>query len=77
MSGAPLLSVQDLSVAFSQGGGQSVAVDHISFDIARGETVALVGESGSGKSMTALTVMRLLPHAARATGRVTFDGIDI
>ncbi|TGQ87969.1 ABC transporter ATP-binding protein [Mesorhizobium sp. M8A.F.Ca.ET.208.01.1.1] len=79
MSGAPLLSVQDLSVAFSQGGGQSVAVDHISFDIARGETVALVGESGSGKSVSALSVLKLLPYpsASHPSGKILFQGTDL
>jgi ABC-type transport system involved in cytochrome bd biosynthesis fused ATPase/permease subunit len=57
----PLLSVQDLSVAFAQGGQTTLAVDRISFDIAKGETVALVGESGSGKSVSALSVLKLLP----------------
>ncbi|AGB42577.1 ABC transporter ATP-binding protein [Mesorhizobium sp. CO1-1-7] len=79
MSDAPLLSVQDLSVAFSQGGGQSVAVDHISFDIARGETVALVGESGSGKSVSALSVLKLLPYpsASHPSGKILFQGADL
>ncbi|AZO56624.1 MULTISPECIES: ABC transporter ATP-binding protein [unclassified Mesorhizobium] len=79
MSGTPLLSVQDLSVAFSQGGGQSVAVDHISFDIARGETVALVGESGSGKSVSALSVLKLLPYpsASHPSGKILFQGADL
>ena len=63
-TGEPLLSVQDLSVAFHQGGNSQTAVDHISFDIRRGETVALVGESGSGKSVSALSVLRLLPYPA-------------
>ena len=62
MSETPLLSVRDLSVAFLQGGKVSTAVDHISFDIAKGETVALVGESGSGKSVSALSVLKLLPY---------------
>ncbi|MGX5830358.1 ABC transporter ATP-binding protein [Mesorhizobium sp. 43Arga] len=79
MSKAPLLSVQDLSVAFSQGGGQSVAVDHISFDIAKGETVALVGESGSGKSVSALSVLKLLPYpsASHPSGKILFQGADL
>ncbi|MEH3148494.1 MAG: ABC transporter ATP-binding protein [Methylobacterium frigidaeris] len=75
---APLLSVQDLSVAFRQGGSETLAVDRVSFDIAHGETVALVGESGSGKSVTALSVLRLLDGAARHPGgRVLFKGRDL
>ncbi|RWC32178.1 MAG: ABC transporter ATP-binding protein [Mesorhizobium sp.] len=79
MSEAPLLSVQDLSVAFSQGGGQSTAVDRISFDIAKGETVALVGESGSGKSVSALSVLKLLPYpsASHPSGKILFQGADL
>ena len=79
MSDAPLLSVQDLSVAFAQGGRSSTAVDHVSFDIARGETVALVGESGSGKSVTALSVLKLLPYPAarHPSGRILFGGRDL
>ncbi|MER8724635.1 ABC transporter ATP-binding protein [Mesorhizobium sp. M1027] len=75
----PLLSVQDLSVAFTQGGSQSVAVDHISFDLAKGETVALVGESGSGKSVTALAVLKLLPYptASHPSGKILFLGADL
>src|ERR1700759_2303897 len=58
----PLLDVRDLSVAFHQPSGASVAVDHISFEIKRGECVALVGESGSGKSVSALSILKLLPY---------------
>jgi microcin C transport system ATP-binding protein len=74
-----LLSVQDLSVAFAQGGNQSVAVDHISFDIGKGETVALVGESGSGKSVSALSVLKLLPYpaASHPSGKILFSGADL
>ncbi|TPI42709.1 ABC transporter ATP-binding protein [Mesorhizobium sp. B3-1-9] len=74
-----LLSVQDLSVAFAQGGKQSIAVDHISFDIAKGETVALVGESGSGKSVSALSVLKLLPYpaASHPSGKILFGGTDL
>ena len=76
---APLLSVRDLSIAFTQGGRQSIAVDHISFDIAPGETVALVGESGSGKSVSALSVLKLLPYpaASHPSGEILFNGKDL
>ncbi|TGQ44511.1 ABC transporter ATP-binding protein [Mesorhizobium sp. M00.F.Ca.ET.216.01.1.1] len=79
MSQTPLLSVRDLSVAFAQGGSQSMAVDHISFDLAKGETVALVGESGSGKSVTALSVLKLLPYptASHPSGKILFQGADL
>jgi len=75
----PLLSVQDLSIAFRQGGRDSLAVDRISFDVGRGETVALVGESGSGKSVSALSVMKLLPYpaASHPSGRILFKGTDL
>ena len=59
----PLLDVRDLSVAFHHAGVPSIAVDRISFEIKRGECVALVGESGSGKSVSALSVLKLLPSA--------------
>ncbi len=76
---APLLSVQDLSVAFAQGGRSSLAVDHVSFDVRPGETVALVGESGSGKSVTALSILKLLayPTASHPSGRILFGGEDL
>ena len=79
MSETPLLSVNDLSVAFLQGGKVSTAVDHISFDIAKGETVALVGESGSGKSVSALSVLKLLPYppASHPSGQILFGGQDL
>jgi microcin C transport system ATP-binding protein len=75
----PLLSVRDLSVVFHQGTRETVAVDRISFDIAKGETLALVGESGSGKSVTALSVMKLLPYPAarHPSGTVTFKGQEL
>ncbi|AHG47650.1 sugar ABC transporter ATP-binding protein [Rhizobium leguminosarum bv. trifolii CB782] len=76
---APLLSVRDLSVAFHQGGETSLAVDHISFDIAKGEVVALVGESGSGKSVSANSILRLLPYpsASHPSGEILFKGEDL
>jgi microcin C transport system ATP-binding protein len=75
----PLLSVRDLSVAFRQGERQLLAVDRISFELKKGETVALVGESGSGKSVTALSVMKLLPYpaASHPTGTVHFKGQEL
>jgi microcin C transport system ATP-binding protein len=76
---APLLSVQELSVAFGHGANRTLAVDRISFDIGKGQTVALVGESGSGKSVTALSVMKLLPYpaASHPSGRILFKGRDL
>ena len=75
----PLLSVRDLSVAFHQGGRESLAVDKVSFDIGRGEIVALVGESGSGKSVSAASILKLLPYpaASHPSGQVLFDGRDL
>src|SRR5690349_415421 len=74
-----LLSVRDLSVAFRSGGRETLAVDRISFDIAKGETVALVGESGSGKSVTALSVLKLLPYPAarHPSGSIRFKGQEL
>ncbi len=74
-----LLSIRDLSVAFGQGAHGVLAVDRVSFDIAKGETVALVGESGSGKSVTALSVMKLLPYpsAHHPTGKISFKGQEL
>ena len=76
---APLLSIRDLSVAFGFGERQVLAVDRVSFDIGKGETLALVGESGSGKSVTALSVMKLLPYppAHHPSGTVTFKGREL
>ena len=75
----PLLDIRDLSVAFRQGGRTAVAVDRVSFQIRRGECVALVGESGSGKSVSALSVMKLLPYptASHPSGRIRFKGHDL
>jgi microcin C transport system ATP-binding protein len=76
---APLLSVRDLSVAFAQGGSELLAVDRVSFDVGNGETVALVGESGSGKSVTALSILKLLPYpvARHPSGTITFKGQNL
>ena len=74
-----LLSVRDLSIAFRAGGHEVLAVDKISFDVGAGETLALVGESGSGKSVTALSVMKLLPYPAahHPSGSITFKGREL
>jgi microcin C transport system ATP-binding protein len=74
-----LLDVKDLSVAFRQGGKTTTAVDHISFTINKGETVALVGESGSGKSVTALSILKLLayPAASHPSGHILYNSKDI
>ena len=71
----PLLDVRNLSVAF----GRTLAVDDVSFSIAPGETLALVGESGSGKSVSALSVLKLLPYpsASHPGGVVLYDGQDL
>ena len=78
-SAESLLDVSDLSIAFHQAGRTTLAVDRISFGVKKGETVALVGESGSGKSVTALSVMKLLPYpsASHPSGRIRFDGQDL
>ncbi len=78
MSGNVLLEIKDFSVAFRQSGRETLAVDRISFDVKKGETVAVVGESGSGKSVTGLSVLRLLPaSASHPSGEVLFQGRDL
>jgi microcin C transport system ATP-binding protein len=76
---APLLEVKDLSVAFGQRDKQFLAVDHVSFSLNRGETLALVGESGSGKSVSALSILKLLayPAASHPSGQVLFKGQNL
>ncbi len=79
MTTEPMLTVKDLSIAFSAGERTTLAVDRISFSIRKGETLALVGESGSGKSATALSIMKLLPYpaASHPSGQVMFKGQDL
>src|SRR5512132_877911 len=74
-----LLRVQDLSVSFRVEGGALEAVRQVSFAIEQGETVALVGESGSGKSVTALSILQLLPYpkAWHPGGSITLDGQEL
>ncbi|WP_020174155.1 ABC transporter ATP-binding protein [Methyloferula stellata] len=74
---SPLLDVRDLSVTFHQGDRDFAAVDKISFTLTEGRTLALVGESGSGKSLTALSIVKLLPPGADLRGQVLFNGEDI
>ncbi len=74
-----LLDVRDLSVDFAQGGKITHAVRHVSFHIGKGETLALVGESGSGKSVSALSILRLLPYpaASHPSGEIVFKGREL
>jgi peptide/nickel transport system ATP-binding protein len=75
---APILSVRDLSVSFRMDGVWRHAVEALSFEVGPRETVALVGESGSGKSVTALSIMRLLPPAnSKAEGVIRLEGRDV
>lgn len=77
-SHTPLLRVENLTTVFETGKRKVTAVDDVSFEINEGETFALVGESGSGKSISALSVIRLLPEAARVTsGSVYFGSQDL
>ena len=69
-----VLQIQDLNVAFSQDGRQVDAVRGVSFEVARGEVVALVGESGSGKSVTAMSSVALLGASAKVTGSICYNG---
>src|SRR5581483_2059456 len=76
---SPLLAVRDLDVTFAVPGGAVEAVKRVSFHIDRGETLALVGESGSGKSVTALSILQLLPYPAarHPGGSIAFKGEEL
>ena len=76
---APLIEVKDLSVSFVSEGRETLAVDQISFHINAGETLALVGESGSGKSVSALSILQLLPYpqASHPSGEVLIEGKNL
>ena len=76
MSTEPLLRIDNLSVQFRQGDKITTAVESVSLSIDRGETLALVGESGSGKSVTALSILKLLPYPAafHPSGEIHFQG---
>src|SRR5882724_12140304 len=75
----PLLSVENLSVSFATDSGRVTVVEEVSFEVPAGKTVGLVGESGCGKSVTAMSIMRLLPSPpSRAlAGRILFEGADL
>jgi microcin C transport system ATP-binding protein len=79
MSSEPLLQVRDLSVAFRTEGRDVLALDHASFTLEKGKTLALVGESGSGKSITALSILQLLPYpaASHPSGSIQFAGQEL
>ena len=73
----PILSVKGLDISFRQDGVNFEAVNNISFQVNKGETVALVGESGSGKSVTALSTAALLGNAASVDGQINIDGNSV
>jgi peptide/nickel transport system ATP-binding protein len=77
LSPAPLLEVADLSVRFDTDAGTVHAVDNMSFTLAEREVLGIVGESGCGKSVTAMSLLRLLPPSASISGRARFDGNDL
>ena len=72
-----LLEVRDLTVSLQTKRGRANAVEDLSFDVSQGEILGIAGESGSGKTMTALTMIGLLPHRARTSGSVKFQGDEI
>ena len=76
-AGEPLLDVRHLSIAFPEAHGDIDIVDDVSFTVRPGETMGLVGESGCGKSITAMSIMGLLPQTARIRGEVLFAGQDV
>jgi ABC-type dipeptide/oligopeptide/nickel transport system ATPase component len=73
----PLLSVRDLRAVFNTDDGVVQAVDGVSFDIDRGEVFSIVGESGSGKSVTAMTILGLLPTVEVERGEILWKGVDL
>jgi ABC-type dipeptide/oligopeptide/nickel transport system ATPase component len=77
MAGDPVLSVRGLHVEFPTDDGIVTAVDDVSFDVLPDEVLGIVGESGAGKTVTALSILGLLPKRARVRGEVAFDGRDL
>ena len=76
---SPLLKIEDLSVRFRTDEGEVEALDQISLDVQHGQTVGVVGESGCGKSVTAYSIMRLLPRPIGkiTSGRILFQGKNL
>lgn len=75
---APLLQVEDLTIAFAKENTQTVVVDKVNFSVKPGEVLCIVGESGCGKSVTALSLLGLLSPSARVIeGRIMYDGEDL
>ncbi len=77
MADQPLLSVKDLRVTFAGERGAVRAIDGVDLSVNAGQTLGIVGESGSGKSVTAKTIMNLLPKSATVTGEIMLDGTDV
>jgi microcin C transport system ATP-binding protein len=79
LTAAPLIEVKNLSVQFTGADPGVYAARNVSFDVKKGETVALVGESGSGKTVCALSILRLLPYpdASHPSGQIMFEGQDL
>jgi oligopeptide/dipeptide ABC transporter ATP-binding protein len=75
--GAPLLAIEDLRVDFVRGGRTVRAVDHLTYTVAPGRTVAVIGESGSGKTVSSRAVMGLLPGYARVSGSIRYEGREL
>lgn len=73
----PLLSVHQLKAHFQSEDGLVKAVDGINFDVYQGETVCIVGESGCGKSVTAMSIMGLLPDTSKVEGEINLAGKDL
>lgn len=79
MSSSPLLEVRHLATHFHTQDGVVKAVDGVSYSVSRGETIALVGESGCGKTVSALSILRLIPEPPGkiVSGEILFDGVDL
>ncbi|HET6482918.1 MAG TPA: ATP-binding cassette domain-containing protein, partial [Actinoplanes sp.] len=72
-----LLQVENLGIRFDVGGDTLEATRDVAFELRRGHVLALVGESGSGKSVTAMSVLGLLPGTAHVTGGITLEGEEL